>query len=58
MIQSVTKQYIPNTTNFSNQYLVVFIDGTKSYVPHDEDNRHYQEILEWVAEGNTIGEPN
>ena len=58
MIQSVTKQYIPNTTNFSNQYLVVFIDGTKSYVPHDEDNRHYQEILEWVDQGNTIGEPN
>ena len=54
MIQSVTKQYIPNTTNFSNQYLVVFIDGTKSYVPHDEGNRHYQEILEWVADGNTI----
>ena len=23
-------------------------------VPLDESNRHYQEILEWVADGNTI----
>ena len=27
---------------------------TKRTVPHDESNRMYQEILEWVAEGNTI----
>ena len=25
-------------------------------VPLDEDNRHYQEIQEWVADGNTIEE--
>ena len=25
-------------------------------VPLDENNRHYQEIQEWVAEGNTIQE--
>ncbi len=25
-------------------------------VPLDESNRHYKEILEWVAEGNTIEE--
>ena len=25
-------------------------------VPHNEDNRMYAEILEWVAEGNTIEE--
>ena len=54
MIQSVTKLYIQGTTDFANQYFVVFTDGTKSYVPHDEGNRHYQEILEWVAAGNTI----
>jgi len=23
------------------------------YIPFDEANRHYQEYLEWVAEGNT-----
>ena len=57
MIQSVTKLYIQGTTDFSNQYFVVFTDGTKSYVPHDEGNRHYQEILEWVAAGNTITDP-
>ena len=29
-------------------------DEVKICVPIDEANRHYQEILEWVAEGNTI----
>ena len=52
MIQSVEKQY-DNNSNFLN-YLVQFSDGEKTYVPHDTANRHYQEILEWVAEGNTI----
>ena len=26
-------------------------------VPLDNDNRDYQEIQEWVADGNTIAEP-
>ena len=30
------------------------IDEVEMIVPIDEANRHYQEILEWVAEGNTI----
>jgi len=24
-----------------------------AFIPFDESNRHYQEYLEWVAEGNT-----
>tara|TARA_R100001198_G_C5031561_1_gene96934 strand:+ start:292 stop:465 length:174 start_codon:yes stop_codon:yes gene_type:complete len=32
------------------------IDGTEWSVPLDTANRHYQAILEWVAEGNTIEE--
>ena len=35
-------------------YKVTYEDGTVYFVPHDTANRHYQEILEWVAEGNTI----
>jgi hypothetical protein len=30
------------------------IDGVISFVPKTTDNRHYQAIQEWVAEGNTI----
>ena len=41
---------------FSNTYLVTYENGMTPYVPHNEDNRHYQEILEWVAEGNVIEE--
>jgi len=32
------------------------IDGRELSVPLDPANRHYQAILEWVAEGNTIQE--
>jgi len=27
--------------------------GVKTTIPFDEANTHYQEYLEWVAEGNT-----
>ena len=30
------------------------IDGQKLSVPKDPNNRHYQAIQEWVAEGNKI----
>ena len=29
-------------------------DDSVHYVPRRNGNRHYQAILEWVAEGNTI----
>ena len=51
MIQSVKKIYF--NSEFLN-YEITFEDGTISSVPHNEATRHYQEILEWVAEGNTI----
>ena len=55
MIQSVKKSY--GVYNEFNSYKVIFVDGTISFVPLDEENRHYQEILEWVAAGNTITDP-
>jgi cobalamin biosynthesis Co2+ chelatase CbiK len=30
------------------------IDGIEMSVPMDTANRHYQAILEWVEDGNTI----
>ena len=55
MIQSVKK--INNLIN--NQlggYEITTIDSTKISVPLDENNRDYQAIQEWVADGNTIQE--
>jgi hypothetical protein len=58
MINTVEKTYQKSRTDdtqvWSNYYKITFTDGTEQHVPHDEANRHYQEILEWVAEGNTI----
>jgi hypothetical protein len=34
--------------------IIATIDGIEMSVPIDSANRHYQAILEWVAEGNTI----
>jgi len=38
----------------SKKWLEVTIDGKVRYVPKVEGNRHYQEVQEWVAAGNTI----
>lgn len=51
MIQSVEKIY-RETGGFV--YKMIDTDNNIYFVPHNEANRHYQEILEWVAEGNTI----
>ena len=56
-IKSVTKQFDYNNTLCS--YLLIDDDNNEYCVPaNDPDNRHYQMIQEWVAEGNTIKEGN
>lgn len=53
MINTVEKLY-DNLTNEFTCYKVTFEDGIVITVPHNEANRQYQAIQEWVAEGNTI----
>jgi len=48
-------QYIQNF-NGNNINVKATIDGQEMFVPLDPNNRHYQAIQEWVAEGNTIEE--
>ena len=52
MINTVEKIYLMN--EFSNTYKIVYSDNSEVFVPHNEANRHYQEILEWVADGGTV----
>jgi hypothetical protein len=40
----------------NNSSIQAVIDGENWSVPINSDNRHYQAIQEWVAEGNTIAE--
>jgi hypothetical protein len=57
MIQTVQRNYITSSysdTIDTNMYIVSYENGTILQVPHNEENRHYQEILKWVAAGNTI----
>jgi len=53
MIISVTKQYDSLTNTFSSYELVKEGQLIKS-VPLDEANTDYQEIQEWISEGNTV----
>jgi len=50
-----TAQFVANLDG-ENDCIKVVIDDITMYVPINPDNRHYQAILEWVAEGNTIEE--
>tara|TARA_B110000285_G_C14500472_1_gene327899 strand:+ start:295 stop:495 length:201 start_codon:yes stop_codon:yes gene_type:complete len=38
----------------NNSAINATIDGVEMSVPLDPANRHYEAILEWVADGNTI----
>ncbi len=54
---NITKaKYIKNTPGNTNAVVQATIDGKEYSVPISEDNRHYQAILKWVADGNTIEE--
>ena len=50
---SVTKEYdqVDNTT-FINYKVVE--NGNTFFVPHNEANKDYQAIQEWIAAGNTV----
>ena len=57
MIDSVT--YVKDENDVSKNIQMTLVeDGVTRTVPLDPANRHYQEIQEWVAEGNTIEEPD
>ena len=54
MIQTVEKIYYMGS---SNTFKVTYDNDKILFVPLDPTNTDYQEILEWVAEGNTITDP-
>ena len=41
-------------TNEIVGYKMVLDNGKEYGVPLDETNRHYQEIQQWISEGNTV----
>ena len=49
-------RYIRISESTENDSISVTIDGKPMSVPINPDNRHYQAIQKWVAEGNTIQE--
>jgi len=49
-------QYTIDIVSSNNIAIKATIDDKEMFVPLDPANRHYQAILEWVAEGNTIQE--
>ena len=49
-------KYYKDISGTNNIGIECTIDNEKVSVPLDENNRHYQAIQEWVAEGNTIAE--
>ena len=41
-------------TNEIVGYKMVLNNGKEYGVPLDKSNRHYQQIQDWIAEGNTV----
>jgi hypothetical protein len=44
----------PLNNEITHIYCNINDSSEQSFVPIDENNKHYQAIQEWVAEGNTI----
>ena len=51
-----TAQYTRNVEDTENENIKAMIDNVIHMIPINPTNRHYQAILEWVAEGNKIEE--
>ena len=55
-INTVKKKISPITNELSSYKVTLSNSNIVLSVPLDPDNRHYQAIQEWVAEGNKIEE--
>ena len=54
-IKSVKKMVMPEDgTTETNQLKVIDTDDKVHFVPKDNANSDYQDVLEWVDAGNTI----
>ena len=51
---NITSAQYTQDSDGNNDTVTVVIDGITMSVPISIDNRHYQAILEWVDDGNTI----
>ena len=51
---TVTSAQYKTDPDGNNNAVKAVIDGETLHVPMDTANRHYQAILDWVADGNTI----
>ncbi len=58
IIDTVTKNYDSINKKFSS-YQVTYVNSNRvKSVPLAEDNTDYQEIQQWISEGNTVIDNN
>jgi len=53
---TVTSAQYTSYDGVENDAITAVINGKTLSIPLDPDNRHYQAIIEWVADGNTIAD--
>lgn len=54
VLNITSAQYIAEEDGSNSDFVKIVVDGVTMDVPPDTGNRHYQAILDWVADGNTI----
>tara|TARA_R100001369_G_C3219290_1_gene149683 strand:+ start:372 stop:554 length:183 start_codon:yes stop_codon:yes gene_type:complete len=56
-IQNVKRIHDDRLDVINEGYLMLYYNGGQQFcVPVDTANRHYKEILVWVADGNSIAD--
>ena len=51
-------EYIILSDESRTSVKVTTLDGIISFVPMNEENSDYVEVLKWEADGNTISDPD
>ena len=54
MINTVTKNYSSQQEEFCSYQVTYTNSNIVKSVPLDPDNKDYQEVQKWIAEGNTV----
>tara|TARA_Y100001972_G_C7402262_1_gene209109 strand:+ start:178 stop:363 length:186 start_codon:yes stop_codon:yes gene_type:complete len=54
MIETVEKLYDLTDSSKATCYKVTYSNDVVSFVPLDENNKDYQDVLQWIEDGGTV----
>jgi len=54
----IQAEYLPNPDNIGNPVKVTYDNGSFTVFNFEEGNLMYEKLQEWIADGNSVVDPN